>query len=67
MGFVGCERSGVVGELGLEIDGSGNVARDRRHAAALRRLGWRVIVLWECEVRTAEAALAKVRKLRMVR
>ncbi|MGB9145914.1 MAG: very short patch repair endonuclease, partial [Acidobacteriaceae bacterium] len=30
----------------------GNVARDRRNAAALRRQGWRVIVLWECEVRT---------------
>ena len=43
----------------------GNVARDRRHAAALRRLGWRVAVLWECEVRTDDAARAAVRKLRL--
>lgn len=41
----------------------GNVARDRASAAALRRMGWRVAVLWECEVRTEEAALRKVAKL----
>ena len=45
----------------------GNVARDRRHAAALRRLGWRVVLLWECEVRTDEVAEAKVRGLRLAR
>lgn len=27
----------------------GNVARDRVHAATLKKLGWRVIVVWECE------------------
>lgn len=43
----------------------GNVDRDRRNAAALRRLGWRVAVIWECEVRTQEAALARVRNLRI--
>jgi DNA mismatch endonuclease, patch repair protein len=45
----------------------GNVARDRRNRTALRRLGWRVVVLWECEVRTEEAALAKVSKLHLGR
>jgi G:T-mismatch repair DNA endonuclease (very short patch repair protein) len=30
-------------------------------------MGWRVVVLWECEVRTEEAARAKVRKLRIGR
>lgn len=43
----------------------GNVARDRAKARALRKLGWRVITLWECEVRTAEAAEAKVKNLRL--
>jgi len=43
----------------------GNVERDRRNAAALRKLGWRVLVMWECEVRTEEAALARVKKLRI--
>ena len=28
-----------------------NVARDRRNEAALIRLGWQVIVIWECETR----------------
>ena len=27
-----------------------NVARDKRNIAALRGLGWRVLVIWECEV-----------------
>jgi DNA mismatch endonuclease (patch repair protein) len=29
-----------------------NVSRDRRHVAELRRSGWRVIVVWECAVRS---------------
>ena len=45
----------------------GNVARDRRHAAALRRTGLESRVVWECEVRTDEAARAAVRKLRVGR
>jgi DNA mismatch endonuclease (patch repair protein) len=26
-----------------------NVARDRRNISALRKMGWRVLVVWECE------------------
>jgi DNA mismatch endonuclease, patch repair protein len=44
---------------------AGNVARDRRNRSALRRAGWRVCVLWECEVRTATAAHARIAKLRL--
>ena len=29
----------------------GNVDRDTRHTAALRTLGWRVAVVWECSLR----------------
>ncbi|MHB0961788.1 MAG: very short patch repair endonuclease [Gemmatimonadaceae bacterium] len=29
----------------------GNVERDRRDIAALRALGWRVFVVWECQIR----------------
>lgn len=29
---------------------AGNVARDRRKAVALRLLGWRVLVIWECQL-----------------
>ena len=28
---------------------NGNAARDKVHQAALKKLGWRVIVVWECE------------------
>lgn len=32
---------------------SRNIARDCRNAAALQALGWRVITVWECDIRTA--------------
>lgn len=28
-----------------------NRARDKRNAAELKRMGWRVVVVWECKVR----------------
>ena len=31
-----------------------NVARDRRNEEALRDLGWRVLVIWECTTRNEE-------------
>jgi DNA mismatch endonuclease (patch repair protein) len=33
---------------------AGNVQRDRRNAAALRRLGWRVLTVWECQTESEE-------------
>ncbi|MCX7299345.1 MAG: very short patch repair endonuclease [Rhodobacterales bacterium] len=33
----------------------GNSARDRRNQAALEALGWRVIIIWECELRNGAA------------
>ena len=41
-----------------------NVARDRRNRSALTKAGWRVIVLWECEVlRDPLAAVERVMQL----
>jgi len=37
---------------------AGNTDRDRRNSAALRRLGWRILVVWECEL-TDEAKLKR--------
>jgi DNA mismatch endonuclease (patch repair protein) len=31
-----------------------NVERDRRNLRALRRLGWSVLVVWECQTRTSK-------------
>jgi DNA mismatch endonuclease (patch repair protein) len=40
-----------------------NVSRDVRNVAALRRLGWRVYVAWECKT-TSRALDALVRRIR---
>ena len=41
-----------------------NVARDRRHLRDLKKAGWKVLVVWECEVmRDPFAVLAKVLKM----
>jgi DNA mismatch endonuclease, patch repair protein len=29
---------------------TGNVERDKRNAIALKKLGWKVLTVWECEV-----------------
>jgi len=34
----------------------GNAARDKLHQRALRKLGWRVIVIWECQTGHANCA-----------
>ena len=37
-----------------------NVVRDRRNQTALGELGWRVMVIWECETRDHEAVAARI-------
>lgn len=40
----------------------GNVARDKRQQEELRKLGWNVLVIWECEVKNAaETALLEAK------
>ena len=33
-----------------------NVERDRNHLADLRKLGWKFLVIWECEINDSERA-----------
>ena len=40
-----------------------NVGRDCEVALALRRLGWRVVVVWECWTRNDDALGVKLRRL----
>ena len=40
----------------------GNHRRDRIVGRALRRLGWRVLVLWECQLKNAEVVAERVSK-----
>jgi DNA mismatch endonuclease, patch repair protein len=37
-----------------------NVRRDRRNIARLRRLGWGVMVVWECQLRTPDRVAARL-------
>ena len=41
-----------------------NIARDRRKEAKLRELGWRVFVVWECEVADENRLGRLVREIR---
>jgi DNA mismatch endonuclease (patch repair protein) len=41
-----------------------NVIRDRRNARQLRRLGWRVFTVWECQVNSPEKAFATASRLK---
>jgi DNA mismatch endonuclease (patch repair protein) len=41
----------------------GNSTRDKRHTVALRRLGWRVITIWECETKKDAAPLKRLANL----
>ena len=36
-----------------------NVARDAQHLAALKEMGWRVLVIWECEALGEDEKLAR--------
>lgn len=38
-----------------------NVARDERNYVKLAELGWRVVVLWQCQVRSVESATEALR------
>ena len=38
---------------------AGNVERDKSHRSALENAGWRVVVIWECEVPEALPSLER--------
>jgi DNA mismatch endonuclease (patch repair protein) len=39
----------------------GNVMRDRKNLRQLRRQGWRILVLWECDVMTSDRRQLKTK------
>ena len=40
-----------------------NVANDKKHARQLRRLGWHVITVWECQLKKPDRVIQRVEKL----
>jgi DNA mismatch endonuclease (patch repair protein) len=39
---------------------NGNVDRDRRNRRKLKRLGWQVLTIWECEARAPQKIAVKI-------
>jgi DNA mismatch endonuclease (patch repair protein) len=39
-----------------------NRSRDRQNLAALRKIGWRALVIWECGLRNREALRSKMKR-----
>jgi DNA mismatch endonuclease, patch repair protein len=40
----------------------GNANRDRRNVAKLRAMGWRVLIVWECQTKEAERLALTIRR-----
>ena len=40
-----------------------NKARDQKNAAALKKLGWRVITVWECEIKDLDPAKLPIKQV----
>ena len=45
-----------------KIKREGNVDRDKRNLRKLRREGWKVLVIWECQTRNSEKLINKLEK-----
>jgi G:T-mismatch repair DNA endonuclease (very short patch repair protein) len=41
----------------------GNAQRDKRNLLKLKALGWRVLVVWECELARPEMVLQRLKRL----
>jgi DNA mismatch endonuclease (patch repair protein) len=39
-----------------------NARRDRKNRRALNRLGWRVLVIWECQVKRSDRLASRLRR-----
>lgn len=39
-----------------------NIANDKRHTRALRRQGWHVLTVWECQLKKPEQILRKIER-----
>lgn len=40
-----------------------NMARDQKNTAELKKLGWRVITVWECEIKELDPAKLPIKQL----
>lgn len=63
-GHKGCSRSGrpTTNENFWNNKLNGNIKRDRLKCRKLRRMGWKVLVVWECETKASELLLGKLER-----
>ena len=40
----------------------GNIKRDKRYRRELRQMGWKVLIVWECETKNPEKLLRKLER-----
>jgi len=40
----------------------GNIERDKRHKLELRQMGWKVLIVWECETKNPDKLLRKLKR-----
>jgi DNA mismatch endonuclease, patch repair protein len=38
----------------------GNAARDKRNQKALKKLGWQILIVWECQTKKPETIMNKI-------
>lgn len=52
-GHKGCRRAGIpeTNKEFWEQKIDGNIARDRRNLRELKKMGWEVLVLWQCQIK----------------
>lgn len=64
-GHVGCKRNSIPKSNSdfWKSKIEENTRRDAENSRCLNSLGWRVVVLWECEVRSSEMATAALREI----
>lgn len=41
---------------------NGNVARDKRHLKELRKLGWKCLVIWQCQLKETGKVISRISK-----
>ena len=63
-GHKGCSRSRrpTTNENFWNSKLNGNIKRDRLNCRELRRMGWKVLVVWECETKASELLLGKLER-----
>ncbi len=61
----GCKRSNMPKSNSgyWELKLLGNVSRDRKHIENLKALGWKVCVVWECEIKNADKLIKKIQRV----